>query len=272
MALIQADFKSNALQRRVRINVVLPVDKDAHESWPDRQGKPFKTLYLLHGIYGNANSWLTNSNVVRYAEEKNLCVIMPDGENGFYIDHPHYYNNFSTYVGKELVTLTRQMFPLSAKREDTYIGGFSMGGYGALRTGLLYPETFGIICGLSNGLILDSYVNGKRSGPTSDEYMKAIFREPDLLNSDLNPIWLVRQLLDRNVNIPEIYLSCGEQDFLLADNQKFDHELTALGVPHTFMTSEGRHDWDFWDKELKFLIRNWLPTEDVTRIASEEIH
>ena len=266
MALIQVDFKSLSLQRRVRINVVLPADLEAEGTQT-----PYQTLYLLHGIFGDANSWLLNSNVARYAEEKNLCLVMPDGENGFYLDHPDRLNLYSTYVGQELVRITRRMFPLSARREDTFIGGFSMGGYGALRTGLRYPDTFGAICALSSALILDSYVRGQAAGPTSDSYLQAMFGSGDVLHSDLNPIWLVRQILAQGRAAPRLYLSCGEQDFLLDANRQFHEELTALAVPHTFSTCPGRHDWDFWDRECAFLIRSWLPTAAERRDAAEEI-
>lgn len=266
MALIQVDFKSRSLQRRVRINVVLPADLEAEGT-----RTPYQTLYLLHGIYGDANSWLMNSNVARYAEGKNLCLVMPDGENGFYIDHPDYYNLFSTYVGQELVSITRRMFPLSSRREDTVIGGFSMGGYGALRTGLKYADTFGAICALSSALILDQYAKGPVKGPASGDYLRAMFGQGDVLQSDLNPIWLVRQLLLAGRGVPRLYLACGEQDFLLEANRQFHRELAALAVPHTFSTSPGRHDWDFWDRECAFVIRSWLPTAQESQAAAEEI-
>ena len=271
MALLQVDFKANALQRRVRINVVLPVDKDAHESWADHRGIPYKTLYLLHGIYGDANSWLTNSNVVRYAEEKNLVVVMPDGENGFYLDHPDYMNCFSQYVGQELVDVTRRMFPLSDKREDTMIGGFSMGGYGALRTGLKFSDTFGVIAGLSSALILESHANQQQTGPATSAYMDAMFGKGDVVNSDLNPAFLIRKLVEEKAALPMLYLGCGAQDFLISANEAFDALLTQLHVPHTFRVTDGRHDWDFWEKEIKYLIREWLPTENIQHASAEEI-
>ena len=82
MAFLQIDLKSKALGRKVHLNVFLPVDVD------NKKPAPYKTLYLLHGIFGNSSSWVTSSCVQRYAEDKGICVVMPDGENGFYIDHP----------------------------------------------------------------------------------------------------------------------------------------------------------------------------------------
>ena len=268
MALIQADFKADTLQRRVRVNVVLPVEGAAR---PDPRKKKLKTLYLLHGIFGDANSWLINSRVARWAEEKNLCVVMPDGENGFYIDHPDYYNLFSTYIGQELVEATRRMFPLSEKREDTFIGGFSMGGYGALRTGLKFADTFGVICAMSSALILDEYVKTGGSTPVGGAYSRAMFGDGDVLASDLNPSWLVRRLCESGKPIPSLYLSCGDQDFLLKPNRDFDEELKALGVKHTFRVSPGAHDWDFWETEMQYLIRSWLPLGDEALDGVEEM-
>lgn len=260
MALLQVDFKSNCLQRRTHINVILPVDHDAHENWPDHRGIPYKTLYLLHGIYGNSTSWLTSSNIMRYAEERNLAIVMPDGENSFYIDHPDYMNRHSEYVGRELVEMTRQMFPLSDKREDTWLGGFSMGGYGALRNGLKYSDTFGIVIGLSSACRLESLMGGG-NGVTPSAYIRAMFGEGDVLHSDMNPLWIAQELVRAGKPLPQLYLSCGEQDFLYADNVKFVEELRKLNADLTWNPSEGRHDWEFWEKEIKYLVRDWLPTE-----------
>ena len=173
MAFLQVDYKSSKMNRKVHFNVFLPADTDP----AGKDGAPWRTLYLLHGIFGNSSSWVTSSCIQRYAEERNLCVVMPDGENGFYLDHPDYMNNFSSWIGEELAEATRTMFPLSRSREDTWIGGFSMGGYGALRTGLKYADTFGGILACSSALLLESIQNGEGgAGPAGDEsYLRAMF-------------------------------------------------------------------------------------------------
>ena len=112
--------------RMVPVNVILPVDKMEMPGMPQRKNEPFKTLYLLHGLLGNHMDWGTTSRVQRFAEEHNLAVVMPAGENAFYIDHPETHNLYGEFIGKELVELTRKMFHLSAEREDTFIGGLSM--------------------------------------------------------------------------------------------------------------------------------------------------
>ena len=157
MALIQVNYLSKALFRTVPLNVILPVDRISFQTGTyTESGTPFKTLYLLHGLLGNYTDWVTGTRIQRYAEEKNLAVIMPSGDNAFYVNGRTRNNDYGTFIGEELVYITRKMFPLSAKREDTFIAGLSMGGYGAIRNGLKYAETFGYVAGLSSALhILD---------------------------------------------------------------------------------------------------------------------
>ena len=255
MALLQVDYKSGMLGRKVHFNVVLPTDTET------KSHAPYPTLYLLHGIFGNSTSWLTGSCVQRYAEDKGICVVMPDGENGFYIDHPAYMNCFSSWIGQEIVEVTRKLFPLSHRREDTWLCGFSMGGYGALRNGLKYAENFGRVIAFSSALILDlPREQDPAKSPVNGPYMQAMFGDPEqALTSDLNPAWMILKLKEEGRPIPELYLSCGEQDGLLAANVRFRELLDQLDVPYTWRTTPGGHDWDFWEQEIRNVIYHWIP-------------
>lgn len=146
MALIQVNFLSEALHRMVPVQVILPAEKAQ---------PPYKTLYLLHGVLGNDTDWMSGTSIQRWAEEKELAVVMPAGENSFYLDDEKGYRRYGHYIGEELVEVTRKIFPLSTRREDTYLAGLSMGGYGALRNGLKYSETFSRIAALSAALFMD---------------------------------------------------------------------------------------------------------------------
>ena len=145
MALIQVSMMAQTLGRTVPVTVILPTDKMVFPGQPVREDKPYKTLYLLHGVLGSCMDWVAGTRIQRFAEDNDLAVVMPSGDNMFYLDHPESGNYYAEFVGRELVEQTRRMFPLSRKREDTFIGGLSMGGYGALRNGLKYHDTFGKI-------------------------------------------------------------------------------------------------------------------------------
>ena len=87
MAVFQVDFMAESLGRTVPIIVILPTDKVYFPGMPRREeGKPFKTLYLLHGIVGDCTDWLYGTRIRRWAEERDLCVVMPSGDNAFYLD------------------------------------------------------------------------------------------------------------------------------------------------------------------------------------------
>ena len=135
MALLQVNYVSQALMRTVTLHVVLPVDKFDSETSPYHPERKFPTLYLLHGVFGNYTDWVSGTRVQRWAEAHDLAVVMPSGDNRFYVDQPAAHDLYGEFIGRELVEITRRMFPLSRRREDTFVGGLSMGGFGALRNG-----------------------------------------------------------------------------------------------------------------------------------------
>lgn len=265
MALIQVNFVSKSLMRTVPIQVILPVDKLAFEEDTAQEQAPFKTLYLLHGILGNYTDWVSGTNVQRWAEEKNLAVVMPSGDNMFYLDQEKEHNYYGEFIGRELVNLTRRMFPLSHKREDTFIGGLSMGGYGAIRNGLKYHETFGRIAGLSSAMVIDTLEERTNEAPMffeTRDYAERIFGDlSEVKNSDKNPEWLLETLSKEKAVFPKVYLACGTEDFLLEPNRKLKKAMEAAGVELTYEEGPGGHEWDFWNRYIKKVI-DWLPLED----------
>lgn len=265
MALIQVNFMSMSLMRTVPVNVILPVDKMTFMSMPAREEKPYKTLYLLHGIFGNYTDWVSGTNIQRWAEEKDLAVVMPSGDNTFYVDNPGANNYYGEFIGKELVEITRKMFPLSRKREDTYIAGLSMGGYGALRNGLKYHDTFGCIAALSAGLITDDIEQRTNDVPfflESRSYAEGCFGDlTKVAESDKNPKWLAKKLAQEKADIPEIYMACGEKDPLLGKNRELRDYLKSLNIDVTFEEGPGAHEWDFWNRYIKKVL-DWLPLEN----------
>ena len=151
MALLQMEFRSAALKRTVSLNVILPAERF--------QG-PYPTLYLLHGLTDNCSGWLSYTRIRLWAEESGLAVVMPSGENSFYMDilvKDGCLGDFGEYVGRELVEVTRELFPLSRKREETFLAGLSMGGFGACRNALKYSDTFGKAAILSGALHFYEY-------------------------------------------------------------------------------------------------------------------
>lgn len=259
MALIQVNFVSQTLFRTVPMQVILPVDKFYGKD-VRREVKPFQTLYLLHGLLGNYTDWVTGTRIQRWAEEKNLAVVMPSGDNAFYIDQG-IGNQYGEFIGRELVEITRRMFPLSHKREDTFIGGLSMGGYGAVRNGLKYADTFGAIISLSGALHILEEENTRVVGPELVCFGDLTAARA----SDKNPRVLVQQMKERmaqdsTVQFPRIFQACGTEDGLLGVNRTLRDFFRENGMDVTYYEAPGGHTWDFWDAFIKKAI-DWLPLE-----------
>lgn len=264
MAIIQMSLMSTCLMRTVPVTVILPADKMVIPGMPQRGDKPYKTLYLLHGIFGSHTDWLAGTRIQRYAEEHDLAVVMPSGDNAFYVDQPAGNNYYGEFIGRELVELTRKIFPLSHDREDTYIGGLSMGGFGAMRNGMKYSDTFSRILCLSGALHIEEIAGRTEEHPffiNGKSYAEHCFGDlSKLLESDKNPKFLVKQGIVAEKKLPEVYMACGESDGLLGVNQAFAQFLKEQGISVTFEVGPGNHEWDFWDTYIKKGIE-WLPTE-----------
>jgi S-formylglutathione hydrolase FrmB len=265
MATLQINFFSKCLLRGVTFNAVVPVDKFAMPGQPEREKKPFKTLYLLHGIFGNHTDWLNGYRTQALAEERNLAVIMPAGENHFYVDNEASGQMHGEFIGRELVEFTRDLLPLSRKREDTFIAGLSMGGFGAVRNGLKYHDVFGCLAGMSSAFVLDAAVNSKPDDPSPigrRGYFESVFGDLDKLKGgDKDPRGLVTSLKASGAALPKIYLSCGTEDFLIGANRDYHQFLLDNGVEHTYVEGPGAHTWEYWNEYIK-KVMDWLPLEE----------
>ena len=266
MALIQCNFVSASLMRAVPIQVILPTDKMTFGA-PVEQ-KPFKTLYLLHGILGNYTDWVSGTRIQQWAQDRNLAVVMPSGDNHFYVDSKAAGEKYGTFIHKELVEFTRKSFPLSHKREDTFIGGLSMGGYGSIVNALQAPETFGAVCALSAALITDGVAEHKEytDNPFTDRgYYEAVFGDLDKVKgSDKDYNALAEKVASSGAEKPKFFMSCGTEDGLIAPNIAFVEKLKSLGYDVTWKPAPGVHDWVFWDTHIKEALE-WLPLDDVNQ-------
>lgn len=257
MALIQMNLMSSALMRTVNVNVILPTDKLPAPGAARRQG-PCQTLYLLHGLLGSEYDWVTGTPIRRWAEERDLAVVMPAGENGHYVDRPDAHVNFGEFVGSELVALTRSIFPLSPRREDTFLAGLSMGGYGALRNGLKYSETFGAVAAFSVPNPLETVKRFRADSAKLTEsrrFFESSFGPAEQVpGSDKDLLWLAEGLCREKRELPRLYLACGTGDPLLPGNRRLAAALRELGYPISYEELDGGHDWDFWTAALRGLL------------------
>ncbi len=261
MALIQVNYLSRSLYRTVPVNVILPADKINYMTgeYLESNDRRFKTLYLLHGLLGNYTDWVSGTRIQRWAEERDLAVIMPSGDNSFYFNGRMPMDDYETFIGKELPDVMRRMFPLSDKREDTFIAGLSMGGYGAFRNGIVFSDIFGCVAEYSGALHL---FEKKESDKGVREFDTQLFEDIDAASlTDLNPKVAIDKMLEEGRPVPKIYMSCGTGDPLYQANVDIRDYIRGKGIDVTWDEEDRGHDWDFWDSQILKTLE-WLPLGD----------
>lgn len=256
MAILQVNFFSTALMRATAVQMILPNDVPPEMTAGNKSfERPMKTLYLLHGFSGNNMDWMTGSLIQEMASKYNLAVVMPSGENSFYLNGRGTGAAYETFTGVELVEYMRKTFGLSEKKEDTFIGGLSMGGFGAIHTGLKYPQTFGKMFGLSSALIQNNIQGmkpGTEDGIADYDYYERTFGDLEKLDqSENNPEYLVKERKKKGEEIQPIFMACGSEDFLLRENHEFRDFLKEQAVDVTYKEGPGIHDWKFWNEYLE---------------------
>lgn len=251
MATFRINFFSQSMQRNVSFNMIVP--NDPREAGDEAGSKAVtRTGLFLHGYTGSAEDYWEFGEL---AQQYHFAMIMPNGENSFYLDSPAAGFKYCTFVGSELIEYVRKTFHLALTREETFVAGLSMGGFGALHTGLTYPENFGKIVALSSALITHE-VSGMREGDSNDVanydyYFRCFGRPEQVLASTNNPETLIEKLQSEKKELPEIYMACGTEDFLLEENRKFHRFLAERAVKHCYFESPGIHDMVFWREYFK---------------------
>jgi len=165
MAHLRCDFYSDALGLSTSMTVLLPQQTRTQIGMTGAgSADPPPVLYLLHGLSDDDTIWLRRTSIERYAAPLGLAVVMPQVHRSFYHDQA-YGGNYWTFLSEELPELVHNFFRVSDRREDTYVAGLSMGGYGALRWALNQPDKFAAAASLSGAVNL----TGMRTGRTRPE-------------------------------------------------------------------------------------------------------
>jgi putative tributyrin esterase len=218
----------------------------------DRAERPsggFPTIYLLHGLSDDHTTWTRFTSIERYAIERGIAVIMPEVQHSFYTDMKYGIKYF-TYVSDELPRLAREMFALSVNREDAFVAGLSMGGYGALKCALSRPDVFSAGASLSGAVNIAGLVDGIQNvHPGMEPEIIGMLGNPPVVTDEVD----VFKLTDKVALLPpdqrpRIMTCCGTEDFLYQDNQAFKKHMEASGLDYKYAEGPGVHEWKFWDK------------------------
>ena len=263
MALITLKTFSIALKTKTDVQIILPTPltsevmatvtggpKSDFPYYSDLLSIP--VLYLYHGTFGDSSDWMRFSRIESYAQEYNIAVVMPSAANSCFRNMPRGGPQYYDYLTDELPKMINWMFPVSRKREDTFVAGLSMGGYGAFYIGMSQPELFSHVACLSGAY------GGFTSHGENSVWALAFEPNEDLKNTDGDCYYLSEKLVKDNQSYPNLYVCCGTEDFIYDESTRFKAHLEQIGFNHTYHEQKGVHNFDFWDDEIQRILK-WLP-------------
>jgi S-formylglutathione hydrolase FrmB len=252
MALIRLDHVPETVKVSLPLYMILPDPGKVGEIPVARR----KVLYLLHGLSDDASAWQRYTSIETLAAAYGLVVVMPSAGRSFYADQPNGQNYFS-YLTGELPHYLDDVFGLSPRREDTFIAGNSMGGYGAFKAALLHPELY--IAAASFSGVLSLNILGLDPDDQRKHEFALIFGDLDKLpGSEHDPaVWLQRGAANPSA-LPRLFIAVGRQEDLYPLSGMFHAACQSLGVQSEYHEEDGHHDWFLWDRQIRQFLASVL--------------
>lgn len=276
MALATFRFESRYLGGETSVHVALPdrPDTEKPSSWYS-SGRKYKCLTLLHGTSGSDSDWIRWTRAELYASERETIVVMPSCLNSEYTDWPSFGTGYfpERFISEELLPMVHSWLPASDKMEDNFLGGLSMGAYGAIGLAARHPGLFSGVIALSGAprdperrmplirevmaedfaSLADAVVNRETTfGETGRLRLRNAIDEAGGVERYVeSSTWEVMRRLKKG-EMPKIYMAVGEDDFFFDDVKIFKNYCDQLGVENILETFPGyRHEWRFWDFALE---------------------
>jgi S-formylglutathione hydrolase FrmB len=256
MILTEVHFRSEVLTLHCAMYVLLPQRPLAEIKSKPTQN--YRTLYLLHGHSDDHTAWQRWTSIEKYVEGLNLAVVMPAVNLSFYTNMV-YGGNYWQFISEEVPAVVRDMFSLSSERKDNFVAGLSMGGYGAFKLALTYPERYAAAASLSGALDIREVVKGH--GDPKDQawhaQMRNIFGDLSKVPGSKHDLFALAEQVAKGPIKPRLYQCCGTEDFLYADNIRFRDTVRKLPLDLTYEEGPGEHVWAYWDKMIQNVLA-WM--------------
>jgi S-formylglutathione hydrolase FrmB len=238
MAFAELKFFSKALEKATAADILLPESK---------LDGPFPVLYLLHGLSDDHTIWQRRTSIERYVQNLPLIVVMPDGGRGFYTDAEQGMA-CETAIVRDLVEYVDTLFRTKANRTGRCLAGLSMGGYGAAKLALKYPDRFCAAVSHSGALGFGHWpLKPAPDKPFDTEFARVIGVNSPGGPNDLHALAAKLPQKQR----PALRIDCGTEDFLLEANRAFHAHLDTLKFAHEYQEFPGGHTWAYWDLHIQ---------------------
>jgi S-formylglutathione hydrolase FrmB len=253
MPLASIHFPGKSIGLSTAMNVILPGEQHGPG--------PFPVFYLLHGLSDDETIWTRRTSIERYADNLPLVIVMPTTARGWYTNSASDPKRaYEDHIIKDVIPFIDRTFRTINNRKARVIGGLSMGGYGAMKLALKYPDLFCSATSHSGAVapfrLLDKDL--KNFADIAPEF-RAIFGD-NPRNSNNDPLTLAEKC-PKNLR-PALRIDCGKADGLLEQNRDLHKRLNALKYPHQYLELPatpsyqdsgplspwtGGHDWNYWD-------------------------
>jgi putative tributyrin esterase len=253
MILNEVNFFSETLGMRSTMYVLLPQYALAHAASNQAETR---TLYLLHGHSDDHTAWMRWSAIEKYVEGLNLAVVMPTVHLSFYTDMVHG-GKYWQFVSEEVPAQVRRMYTLSAARENNFVAGLSMGGYGAFKLAFTHPERFAAAASLSGALDIREVVGGRQADQAWLQGMRNVFGDLSKVPHSEHDLFTLAEKVSKARIKPRLYQCCGTEDFLYADNVRFRDVAGKLPLDLTYEEGPGDHNWAYWDRKIQNIL-TWM--------------
>jgi S-formylglutathione hydrolase FrmB len=230
MSVLSVRFHSEALGKQTSFNVI----------HPDQGVGPFPVVLQLHGYSDDSFSWLYNSNIVRHAAAWPMIVVLPDGGTSRYLNlkfHERFgLQRYEDYLVQDVRREVERTF--STRPGPWAIGGLSMGGYGALRLGMKYPEKFASVWAHSAGMLrlTEDWIEKLDDPNDADVFIHAK---------------RLKARRDAGEPTPVISFDSGVDDFVFEHNREFHQHLDTVGLEDSWFEHPGAHTWNYWDEHVQ---------------------
>jgi len=282
MSIMRFNFRSQAIGRYVDVSIALPTDRlsayDFKKETPSYRplrikdyplyepGMKFQTVYLIHGGGDDDSLTYRYTNAERYAQDNYVMLVTPNIANSFGADAV-YGTAWQTFLSDELPKVVQSLFPSSPKREDNFLMGYAMGGNVALGTAIMHPEKYAAVVDISGGIGFTVRTEQMIEELSGDHFrnqfslFRYTFGEPEDFAGSKNDIGAIaKKHLEEGVQLPEITMVCGEQEYI---RKRVDADVAAMkemGIDVNYIIPEGYdHHFPIWDEYVKVGLNELLP-------------
>ncbi len=252
---------SKSLGRSMTYRILLPRDYFAGS-------QTYPVLYLLHGWHGDFQNWSTLTKLTRYAENIPLIVVMLDAGDSWYVDSASVaQDKFEQYVVRDVIQEVDQRWRTVRSAHGRVVAGLSMGGYGAVKFALEYPDVFGLAASLSGAFNAALPELGEERADLQPS-LRSAFGDAHNKTREQNDLYALANAA-KVQKVPYLYIDCGNQDSsFLEPNRRLAAILSRRKFAYEYHEYPGEHTWQYWDEHLPAVL-NLVQREIIEKQKSQ---